>query len=1031
MDDFTEKLLERTRARKEILAKKMNENSVSPVKRKAPLAENMQRLPNHSKSRSPTKKMTSQDIKPDTPAIRSVRSRLQHLAHARDVWDSENADGTDVPSPHKSCRTPEINLDALPPQPVTRKARFAALAADINNWVDDTDHPKHRAEETVAKKPTRKFFTEPKTNDQPKPAPRSNTPKKSPSPSPKKRTMSEKATSSPRKDVSAPSPKKRNIQGGSPCKKQSPAKASYKKSPAKASPKKRAVAFAVTGTPNPAPRTGLQIATLRQVPQPERQICEEVEKPKKITAKEVSRSTNNQYNAINKCTFEVSRERTATLPVPKKETIKRQAPAAPKSPSKTPLKQGPSSKIQRMVAQISAKEKGLKSPENVSDHVGEMAMSIRTRLLEHQNSWQKNEINTKIQAERKKELEIIRQRWADSCNNSRSVSANSQESESEQDTKQTTPTIEEQNQIEIEEEDETVSEEEVYEKDNMSAEEAIEEEIEESKTTDDVDEEEEGSEVDDDDLNVSDVLGDIDDILDQEEQAMEEEEEARNTLQEVQTEQQIIREELQSQSEEDDDEEVSHEPTPPPRQAKPLTYSVSTYRNQRKKALTLPPSSRTVVMKSPEAIQEEEEPEPEPTTPIVKQLSARERVKALNEEVSTQHSIIHQTSQALNLINAKPDYKGTMEEVEAERLLLIATQRRLACLSEIQRLKNQGSRAHKSSSEEEGLTPCQGSITVRDIRLPLKTEYILAVTSGQVDRPHHFFFVLVRHGAKVIASQLLSSRKGLSGDCLPFSNMMAFNDLDGNFMLEVEVYQLNLKRIKHDVPEKSKGFFSNITPKKLKSVRGGRAQHLTSPGGPGAVRTSNFILAGSIRLSLNSINTERFMLSKVPFGAPIEGNIHLRMSCHSESRVIQRGFITMFDDISGFGSWHRRWLVLAGSKIAYWKYPDDEKRKEPINVIDLKKCVTREVSLLTRLVCARPNTFELMTKRRATNADKSSLVESQQGSTVITKFWLSADSKEEREKWIRKLNKSLIDLRTWNRDAAKPLDAPKPSETDL
>ncbi|XP_033113114.1 anillin-like isoform X2 [Anneissia japonica] len=1022
----------------------MNENSVSPVKRRAPLAENSQNVfePKQDCMHKPSSpnKTVRQDMKPDTPAIQSVRSRLHHLAHARNVWDSADA-GEDVPSPHRSCKTPEINIEALPPQPVTRKARFAALAADISSWVDDTDHPKHRPEQEP-KKPTRKFCTEPKAEAQPVPAPRSTTPvKKSASPSPKKRTMPEDSTLSPRKKQTSaqPSPKKRNIKANSPCKKQSSAKDS---------PKKKTVAFAVTGHPNPAPRAGLHIATLRQVPHPEPQVCKAVEKTKTpAVEKPQSRATTNQYKAIGKYTYEVSRDRPATLPVPRKppkETTKRQAPEPPKCTVKTSLKQGTPTKIQRMVAQISAQEKCLKSPENVSGHVGEMAKTIQSRLLDHQTSWERNEINTKIQAERKKELEIIRKRWMQSSGSSRTDSSDTQEDEVEEIVQcervamsTTEPPTKKPKQEEVEAEEEMEEDEEVKTAHNaaeqVKAEIDINEENEEDKEEDDDEDEEEGSEFGDDDLNVSDVLGDIDDILNQEEQAMEEEEEARIAVQEVESIKQEVQEHMQEQIDEDAEEKAEDDgnaPNTPPR-TKPLTYSVSTYRNQRKKAITLPPVARTVVIRSPETIEEEVEEEEQPTTPKVKHLSVREKVKALNEEVSAQQSIIQQTSQALNLINAKPDYKGTMEEVEAERLLLIATQRRLACLSEIQHLKNQGgTRAQKSSSEDDGLAPCQGSVTIRDIRLPLKTEYILALTSGQ-DRPHHFFFVLVKHGAKVIASQLLSTRKALSGDCLPFSNMMAFNDLDGNFMLEVEVYQLNLNRIKH-VPEKAKGFFANITPKKLKTVRqGGRAQHMSSPGGPGAVQTSNFMLVGSIRLTLHSINTERFMLSKVPFGAPIEGNIHLRMSCHSESRVIQRGFITMFDDISGFGSWHRRWLVLAGSKIAYWKYPDDEKRKEPINVIDLKKCVTRDVSLLTRLVCARPNTFELMTRRRATNSDKSSLVASQHGSTVTTKFWLSADSKEEREKWIHKLNKSLLDLRTWNRDAARPVDPPKPSETDL
>ena len=42
-------------------------------------------------------------------------------------------------------------------------------------------------------------------------------------------------------------------------------------------------------------------------------------------------------------------------------------------------------------------------------------------------------------------------------------------------------------------------------------------------------------------------------------------------------------------------------------------------------------------------------------------------------------------------------------------------------------------------------------------------------------------------------------------------------------------------------------------------------------------------------------------------------------------QVSNKGFITMFDDVSGFGAWHRRWVVLEGNTLAFWKYPENEK----------------------------------------------------------------------------------------------------------
>ena len=41
-------------------------------------------------------------------------------------------------------------------------------------------------------------------------------------------------------------------------------------------------------------------------------------------------------------------------------------------------------------------------------------------------------------------------------------------------------------------------------------------------------------------------------------------------------------------------------------------------------------------------------------------------------------------------------------------------------------------------------------------------------------------------------------------------------------------------------------------------------------------------------------------------------------------QVTHRGFLTMFDDVSGFGAWHRRWFLLEGNSLAYWKYPENQ-----------------------------------------------------------------------------------------------------------
>ena len=149
-------------------------------------------------------------------------------------------------------------------------------------------------------------------------------------------------------------------------------------------------------------------------------------------------------------------------------------------------------------------------------------------------------------------------------------------------------------------------------------------------------------------------------------------------------------------------------------------------------------------------------------------------------------------------------------------------------------------------------------------------------------------------------------------------------------------------------------------------------------------------------------------------------------------QVSNKGFLTMFDDVSGFGAWHRRWVVLEGNTLAFWKYPENEKVKgktlsfscehispssyflEPIGRIDLGACVTDTVSIAPREICSRMNTFMLEPSRTARQDDKESLVIQRKGHITILRHLLSADSREERLVWCDILNKALDNLRAWD-----------------
>ena len=82
----------------------------------------------------------------------------------------------------------------------------------------------------------------------------------------------------------------------------------------------------------------------------------------------------------------------------------------------------------------------------------------------------------------------------------------------------------------------------------------------------------------------------------------------------------------------------------------------------------------------------------------------------------------------------------------------------------------------------------------------------------------------------------------------------------------------------------------------------------------------------------------------------------------------------MFTDANGYGDWCRRWVRLSGNSLRFWKYPEDEGRSEPSEVISLSGCVTGEVALAPREVCSRMNTFMLETRRQYRQGDADTLV---------------------------------------------------------
>ncbi|KAE8282366.1 Anillin [Larimichthys crocea] len=109
-----------------------------------------------------------------------------------------------------------------------------------------------------------------------------------------------------------------------------------------------------------------------------------------------------------------------------------------------------------------------------------------------------------------------------------------------------------------------------------------------------------------------------------------------------------------------------------------LPYSIDAYRSTRVKE-TERPSVKQVIVRKEDVSNRAEEPRGSSL------FSIKQKMKILTNEMNLQQTVIHQASQALNCCTDEEHGKGSQVEAEAERLLLVATERREALKAELDR----------------------------------------------------------------------------------------------------------------------------------------------------------------------------------------------------------------------------------------------------------------------------------------------------------------------------------------------------------
>ncbi|XP_031640150.1 anillin isoform X2 [Contarinia nasturtii] len=448
-----------------------------------------------------------------------------------------------------------------------------------------------------------------------------------------------------------------------------------------------------------------------------------------------------------------------------------------------------------------------------------------------------------------------------------------------------------------------------------------------------------------------------------------------------------------------------------------LTHTVSFYRRQQ--VLNSPSVHKVVHRSHPTyehgTIDESTDfyDDDEKITPETKYLRSQEdlaeqKIKTLMKNVMIQNQQIAQSSNALNTCASTLEFSGSAESVVAEWKLLVATHSRKALLEEVERLKAQRFLRAPDAPKE-----C-GRLTIKDIVLPLRDDYVKKVSEEKI--VGHHLVCLLKYNEHVLATKTIPTLPGLRA--VKFPGELHLDNVYADFKITLEIYGMIAQKecIPHDakyhIHKGKKGVIK--TPKGKKAGSCLIMPPIQSPAGPNAVRAPAFAYYGFIIFSLREVQRNTWTLQKSPPEiTPLVGTVQMKINCALTVNIDYKGFLTMFEDVSGFGAWHRRWCRLHGNILSYWKYPDDERSKPPIGSLDLSVCEQQKISTAPREMCARLNTLMIELKRRRREDDEDSMLLRTEGEYSYVRQLLSADDKKERDEWCEYFNKTLALMRAW------------------
>ena len=369
------------------------------------------------------------------------------------------------------------------------------------------------------------------------------------------------------------------------------------------------------------------------------------------------------------------------------------------------------------------------------------------------------------------------------------------------------------------------------------------------------------------------------------------------------------------------------------------------------------------------------------------------KIDDLRVEADKFNKIIYQSFRALDHC---VQTNNISERIEAEKILLTNMVRKNACVDELYRLQKE---------ENFDITDDPvGKVTFNKLMLLVKGNFFVSQVSG-TDLCEYHFICLFTCGDKVIATDALSSTHTIQEASLNFTNKAEFDHLRKDFRIRLVVYALALPKGKRNHDKKN----IRLTPKHKSRVKYTHSPALKASPKSEKIKC-NFKKMGHVDFTRDNIMKSRFSLEEFMYESPLEDQIMVDLVIGAQYNFKFSSYLNFHETSGDYPVWNRRWCVLNGPSIYFWRFSEDEGDKQPMGVINLKHCVNSRISKATADISMRPNSFSFLT------------LEKQNNSFIPLKHLMAADIRKERDGWLENLNKVLEMIRLWEPDCLQPMD---------